>query len=76
MTTSAVSRILLSTCHGRHTVSGRTPRALYFNDDVFVGYCQDGEVLEISVADPQLGAVFYTLGQAWHRFDGDTPMLA
>jgi hypothetical protein len=24
----AVSRILLSTCHGRHTVSGRTPQAL------------------------------------------------
>jgi hypothetical protein len=29
VTTSSVSRIFLSTCHCRHTVSGRTPRALY-----------------------------------------------
>ena len=28
VTTSAVSRIFFSTCQGRHTVSGRTPRAL------------------------------------------------
>ena len=28
VTTSAVSRILRSTCHGRYTRSGRTPRAL------------------------------------------------
>jgi len=39
------------------------PRALYFNDDVYVGYCQGGEVLEISAVDPQLGTVFYTLDQ-------------
>lgn len=47
----------------RHRISPRTPRALYFNDDVYVGYCQNGEVLEISAADPHLGAVFYTLSQ-------------
>ena len=28
VTTSSVSRIFLSTCQSRHTVSGRTPRAL------------------------------------------------
>ena len=48
----------------RHRIAPATPRALYFNDDVYVGYCQDGEVLEISAADPQLGAVFYTLSQS------------
>jgi hypothetical protein len=47
----------------RHRISPRTPRALYFNDDVYVGFCQDGDVLEISAVDPQLGAVFYTLDQ-------------
>jgi hypothetical protein len=47
----------------RHCISPRTPRAIYFTDDVYVGYCQNGDVLEISVADPQLGAVFYTLDQ-------------
>lgn len=44
-------------------ISPRTPRAIYFNDDVYVGFCQSGEVLEISAVDPQLGAVFYSLDQ-------------
>ncbi len=39
------------------------PRAIYFNDDVYVGFCQAGDVIEVSVADPQLGAVFYTIDQ-------------
>ncbi|MCE9554948.1 MAG: hypothetical protein K8T91_16460 [Planctomycetes bacterium] len=47
----------------RNRIAPKTPRAIYFNDDVYVGYCQSGEVLEISVADPSLGAVFYTLEQ-------------
>lgn len=47
----------------RHRITPGTPRAIYFNDDVYVGYCRDGEVLEISAADPQLGTVFYTLEQ-------------
>ncbi len=47
----------------RHRISPRTPRAIYFNDDVYIGYCQSGDVLEISAVDPQLGAVFYTLDQ-------------
>jgi hypothetical protein len=47
----------------RDRISPRTPRALYFNDEVYVGFCRLGEVLEISVADPKLGTVFYTLPQ-------------
>lgn len=47
----------------RNRISPRTPRALYFNDDVYVGYCQNGDVLELSVVDPNLGTVFYTLDQ-------------
>ncbi|TWT75265.1 hypothetical protein [Allorhodopirellula solitaria] len=41
-------------------VSPDTPRAIYFNDDVFVGYVQNG-LIEIATADPDLGTVFYTL---------------
>jgi hypothetical protein len=48
----------------RHRIAPRTPRALYFNDDIYVGFCHQGEMLEVSVADPQLGTVFYTLEQA------------
>ncbi len=44
-------------------IAPRTPRAIYFWDDVYVGYCQSGDVLEISAVDPQLGTVFYTLDQ-------------
>lgn len=47
----------------RERISAERPRALYFNDDVYIGFCQNGEVLEISVADPKLGTVFYTLDQ-------------
>jgi hypothetical protein len=44
----------------RHRISPQTPRAIYFSDDCYVGYCQGSEVMEISTVDPQLGAVFYT----------------
>lgn len=47
----------------RHRISPRTPRAVYFSDDAYVGFCQAGNVLEVSAVDPQLGAVFYTLDQ-------------
>ncbi len=44
-------------------ITPRRPRAVYFNDDVYVGWVQGGDVVEIASADPQLGAVFYTLDQ-------------
>jgi len=44
-------------------ISPRTPRAIYYNDEVYLGYCHAGDKLEITVMDPKLGAVFYTLGQ-------------
>jgi hypothetical protein len=47
----------------RHRITPETPRAIYFNDDVYVGFCKAGEVLEISTADTRLGTVFYTLNQ-------------
>ena len=47
----------------RDRISPRTPRALYFNDDVYIGFCRLGNVMEVSVADPELGAVYYSLRQ-------------
>ena len=58
--------VFSKTSFQRHRIAPRSPRALYFNDDVYVGFCQNGEVLEVSAVDPQLGLVFYTLDQ-----DGD-----
>ena len=41
-------------------ISPDKPRAIYFNDTTHVGYVQGG-LIEIAVADPDLGMVFYTL---------------
>src|SRR5271170_2078267 len=51
------SRTSIQTPH----ISPRTPRAIYFNDDVAVGFVQNGDVLELSAIDPKQGAVFYSL---------------
>ncbi|MGE3277863.1 MAG: hypothetical protein AB7O67_22340 [Vicinamibacterales bacterium] len=40
-----------------------SPRAIYFNDDVYIGYVQSGPIMEVASVDPKLGAVFYTLPQ-------------
>ncbi len=50
-----------------HKISPRTPRAIYFNDDVYVGWCQNGDVVEIAATDPRLGSVFYTVDQTNDR---------
>ncbi len=42
-------------------ISPASPRAIYFNDSVSVGYVQNGRALEFSALDPRLGAIFYTL---------------
>ena len=40
-----------------------SPRALYFNDDVYVGYVLESPFLEIGSVDPRKGGIFYTLAQ-------------
>lgn len=60
---SSQTLVFSKTSLQRNRIAPRTPRALYFNDDVYVGYCQMGDVLELSAADPELGTVFYTLYQ-------------
>lgn len=44
-------------------ISPQTPRALYFNDELYIGYCHEGDKLEVAAMDPLLGTVFYTLSQ-------------
>jgi hypothetical protein len=45
-------------------ISPRTPRAIYFNDNVSVGFVPGGEFLEIAALDPVKGVVLYTLSTA------------
>lgn len=47
----------------RKDIAPQTPRALYFNDTTYIGYPNGGELIEISVADPKMGAVFYSIEQ-------------
>jgi hypothetical protein len=61
--TESQTLVFSKTSLQRERIKPETPRALYFNDDIYIGYCQSGEVLEISVADTDLGTVFYTLDQ-------------
>ena len=44
-------------------ITPRRPRALYFNDDVYVGWVQNGDVVEVSAVDVTQGAIFYTVSQ-------------
>ncbi len=44
-------------------ISAATPRAIYFNDDVYVAWVPGAPSLEIAALDAELGPVFYTLSQ-------------
>lgn len=60
---SSQALVFSKTSLQQHLITPKNPRALYFNDDVYVGYVNAGKVVELSVADPALGTVFYTLDQ-------------
>lgn len=62
---SETSQMLVfsKTSFQRNRINPRTPRAIYFNDDVYIGWCVNGDVVEVTAVDPQLGGVFYSLDQ-------------
>ena len=53
--TLVFSKTSLQTQH----ISEQTPRALYFNDDVYVGYIHGSDFMEIAAVDDKRGVVFY-----------------
>ena len=59
--TSSQSLVFSKTSFQFTQIATGRPRALYFNDDVYVGYVQGSRTLEFAASDPKLGAVFYTL---------------
>ncbi len=56
----------------RSFISPQNPRALFYNDDVYIGYIPGAPRMEISAVDPKLGGTFYTLDQE----RSDRPRLA
>ena len=46
-----------------NNTSPETPRALYFNQDVYVGWAQHDDLLDLIAMDPVRGPIFFTLKQ-------------
>ena len=44
-------------------ISPEHPRALYFNDDVYIGQVHEGKAIEVVSFDPMQGAIFYLLDE-------------
>jgi hypothetical protein len=60
---SSQSLVFSRTSFQFRKISPQTPRALYFNDDVYVGWVRDGKAIEIVSFDPNQGAIFYILDE-------------
>lgn len=48
----------------RGLIAPETPRALYFNDNSYVGFVPRGSSLEVAAMDPELGPVFFEISQS------------
>ncbi len=60
---SSQGLVFSKTSFQRQRISPQTPRALYFNETVYVGWVPGGDEIELSAIDPQKGPIFYTLDQ-------------
>ncbi len=47
----------------RRHINPRNPRAIFYNDSVYLGYTPNAPMIEISGVDPKLGGVFYSIDQ-------------
>lgn len=63
ISTNSQMLVFSKTSFQRERIAPRTPRSVFFNDDVYIGFVQGSSLLEISSVDPKLGGVFYTLEQ-------------
>ncbi len=60
---SSQTLVFSKTSLQRREITPQNPRALYFNDDVYLGYVPGAPLMELSAADPKLGGVFYSIEQ-------------
>tara|TARA_R110002072_G_scaffold139249_3_gene282780 strand:- start:61947 stop:63365 length:1419 start_codon:yes stop_codon:yes gene_type:complete len=60
---SSQTLVFSKTSLQRHRVSPQNPRALYFNEDVYVGWIPGAASIEVIVGDPELGLAFYSMPQ-------------
>lgn len=60
---SSQTLVFSKTSLQRQQINPGAPRALYFNDEVYIGTVQGGAVLELAATDPRQGTIFYVLAQ-------------
>jgi hypothetical protein len=60
---SSQSLVFSKTSSQADLVSPATPRAVYFGDDVSVGWVPGSPVIDVAGVDPNRGPIFYTLEQ-------------
>ncbi|MCC7418233.1 MAG: hypothetical protein IT176_13925 [Acidobacteria bacterium] len=53
--------VLSKTSFQARLISPANPRALYYNDQVAVGWVRGGDLIEFASQDPEQGTIFYTL---------------
>ena len=58
--------VFSKTSFQKQHIGPRTPRAIYFADDVAVAYTPDALTIEIAAVEPGDGVIFYTLDTARH----------
>ncbi|MFI4849790.1 MAG: hypothetical protein ACIAZJ_11875 [Gimesia chilikensis] len=61
---SSQTLVFSKTSMQRSRISPERPRAIYFNDEVYIGFVQNGGVIEFAATDARQGATFYTLEQS------------
>lgn len=59
--------VFSKTSFQRERIDPKHPRAIYFGDNVYVGFIPGSPLIEITEVDPRLGAVFYTFDETEHR---------
>ena len=52
--------VFSKTSKQNHLINPQTPRAIYFGDNAYLGYCLGGSI-EVTTIDPTLGPIFYLL---------------
>jgi hypothetical protein len=60
---SSQTLVFSKTSFQQSLIHPASPRAVFFNDDAYIGWVRRGEVIEVSAVDPRKGGVFYTLDQ-------------
>ena len=60
---SSQSLIFSRTSLQTEMIAPWAPRAVYFNDDIYIGYVQESPMLEVASVDPDGGSAFYILPQ-------------